>query len=391
MTLSGNTQAESSKPKVIVHIGTPKTGTTTIQAALYGAQDRLLSECQTLFASTARNKAPHRHTSISAAVKSGGEDMHAEFSALMKEYERSGARNLFVTDEALSFKGAKVSPFFNYFVKEGFEVDVVCYLRRWDYFAESFYNQMVRLRHFKETPPIDQFWKDQRIISKLNYSVMLADWEDIATNMIVRDFHKEVSEVGLLESFQKACGFEALGELEVESKNQSRDARVLVTLCHCADGNEPKDILAFAQTLSVATSKLLHGGVIKPYKYILGRKERDLLIRQMRSLSGDLVADYGIDFNDDRPNEPDEALVAPPSDYLLALLGELSVVDTLYMHKLLQNRLFNALRYVPESTLLEPAMLKTRELDDWWISALDDAGFGEPGEAVTPVPAIAAG
>lgn len=370
------------KPKLLLHIGTPKTGTTTIQAALFEARARMLSDCKTLYATTSRGKSLHRHTSIQAAVRAGIDEQNIEFKALMEEFERTGAQQMFITDEGLALK-ARTAPFFERFNRAGFDIEVVCYVRRWDYFAESLYNQVIRLKNYKGVPPVNEFWRDEKVISKMDYSEMLAPWEDIASSMVVRDFHKEVaSEGGLLGSFKRACGFEALGEIDAPRRNVSRDMRMLMLVCHSSPGNSVDDLKALAMAIGGANRRLVETGVLKPFKYLLGTDEREELLSTMRASSQQLTEDHGIDFADDRPREPKDPLLAPDAAYILAVLGELSVIDLLRFHKALKGRLMELLGDVPDSDLLDASMGPgiPEEVPGAWLSALDEDTFGGVGE-----------
>ncbi|HSI58302.1 MAG TPA: hypothetical protein VLA16_12155 [Ideonella sp.] len=377
------------KPKLLLHIGTPKTGTTTIQAALFEARTRLLTDCKTLFPTTSRGKSAHRHTSIANAIKAGLDEQALEFKEIMSEFERSGAQQIFITDEGLALK-ARTAPFFQRFERAGFDISVVCYVRRWDYFAESLYNQVIRLKNYKGVPPINEFWRDDKVISKMDYSEMLSPWEDISSEMIVRDFHKEVaSDGGLLESFKRACGFEALGDIDAPRRNVSRDMRMLMLLCHSSPGNSVDDLKALALAVGGATRRLIETGVLKPFKYLLGTDEREELLSTMRANSTQLTDDHGIDFADDRPREPKDPLLAPDAAYMLAVMGELSVIELLRLHKCLKWRLTELLGEVPDGDLLDASMDGQEDVPGAWLSALDEDEFAT-NLAAEPEPELAA-
>jgi len=379
------------KPKLLLHIGTPKTGTTTIQAALFEARNRLLTECKTLYPSTARGKSNHRHTSIAASVRAGVDEQNLEYKALMQEFEASGAEQMFITDEGLALK-ARTAAFFERFGRSGWDVEVVCYVRRWDYFAESLYNQVIRLKNYKGVPPINEFWRDEKVISKMDYSEMLSSWEDIASSMVIRDFHKEVaSEGGLLGSFKRACGFEKLGEIDAERRNVSRDMRMLMLVCHASPGNSVDDLKALAASVGYATKRLIETGVLKPFKYLLGTDEREELLATMRASSQQLTEDHGIDFADDRPREPKEPLLAPDAAYILAVISEMSVIELLRLHKCLKWRLTELLGDVPDGDLLDASVKGAEEVPGAWLSALDEDALdeGAAAEAAEAEPAAA--
>ena len=139
------------KNKLIVHIGTHKTGTTSIQNTL--EQNRaLLAEWQVLYPRTDRDPWPDldKHCSVyAAAVNSSSVIKSREYDLLMKEFEGSGCHTMILSEEGLSEPKEEIIDFFSTF-KEHFDIEIVCYLRRQDLFLESLYNQFVRERARRE-------------------------------------------------------------------------------------------------------------------------------------------------------------------------------------------------------------------------------------------------
>ena len=363
------------KPKMIVHIGTPKTGTTTIQRALYESRLRMRTECDLYFGSTERGRTKGRTTSMARAALGSPEDVAAERQAVYDDFERSGAGNIFLTDEILSAAKECMADFFRPFADD-FDITVICYLRRQDYFVESLYNQAIRKRNYRNVPPVNEFARDEATVPRGDFHAILSRWAEFATKMVVRDFRKEVKEVGLLKSFQEACGLTALGELTAKDENLSQDLRLLLTLCMLnANSSEetPKDVATeLTKGVFRAGRVLSESGAFAPIKNTLGRIERDAVIERYAESNALLERDYGIRFSQERPKEPDLPMLLPDGDYLLALMGELSAVEAVRFHRETQNYLMNVLGRVPKQRLIDASLVAKSVMEDFDLDEDDD-------------------
>lgn len=315
------------KPTLVVHIGTPKTGTSSIQRALFEARGQLRSEAKILYASTDRSNTHTKHLSVTrAATGNDATKAGAEFRALMSDFERSGANMMIVSEEELSAPKERISQFFKRFVPH-FDIRVVCYLRRQDYFIESLYNQIMRMRGYQGIPPITEFWRDERFRERLHYHRLLSWWADIPATVVALDFAKEVKDVGLLPSFLRAIGREDFGELPDKAANTSSDMRLLLTLCMLSKAKPDGEHQRLMQGLMRAARSLELRGVYKPIKHTLGSAERELLISTCEVTNEALAEDFGVQFGQERPSEGEEPILAPDAAYLMNLIGELSLTD----------------------------------------------------------------
>lgn len=343
------------KPKLIVHIGSPKTGTTTIQRTLLFLTAEMRKICGVHYANTERGRQRARHNSIPRAAISGPDEIEAEHRALREDFERSGAKALFVTDEALFSPKARFPKFFKGLTSD-FDIHVICYLRRQDYFVESFYNQVMRMKDFRGVPPITQIWDDENVAPRLDFHKILGHWSELTPNVMVRDFRKEVQTVGLLPSFQEAAGLTALGELKAEDANVSHDLRLLLSLCMLNSGALRDDASAMTQALFRASRVLREAEAFKPIKHMLGRIERDKVIKKYEASNAALKRDYGVEFSDERPEEPDLPMLVPDGAYLLALIGELSPIEATRVHHAAQNYLITTMSKIPKQRLFDPSL-----------------------------------
>lgn len=315
------------KPRLIVHIGTPKTGTSSIQKSLFDGRGRLRAEVKAHYGATDRGSTHTKHISLTRAATGNDATKQAtEYRGVMEDFQRSGCDTLILSEEELSAPKERISAFFKRFVPH-FDIEVICYLRRQDYFIESLYNQIMRMRGYQGIPPITEFWRDERFRERLQYHRLLSWWADVPAKVIALDFSREVKDVGLLPSFLRAAGLEELGELPDKSANTSSDMRLLLTLCMLSKAKVDQDHQRLIQGLTRSARSLELRGVYKPIKHTLGSLERELLISTCEVTNEALAEDFGVTFGDERPKEDELAMTAPDAQYLLTLMGELPLND----------------------------------------------------------------
>jgi len=150
------------KPKLILHIGTPKTGTTSLQNVLFNNRDLLLEndifynpnaysdEFLIPFLFDERYSEKYNKLSIGWITF---DDIHEiemldeRCIRLRNDFESSGCNKLIISAESLFYRWNNVLElikeiFFNY------KINVVCYVRRQDLFLESHFDQNLKNRAF---------------------------------------------------------------------------------------------------------------------------------------------------------------------------------------------------------------------------------------------------
>jgi hypothetical protein len=315
------------KPRLIVHIGSPETGAGPIQRALVGARVQLQTACATWYASTERGGQLYKHASVTRAAASGDDkEAAAEYAALLADFERSGCTDLLLSDDELFVPTPSVPRFFAAFVPQ-FDIEVICYLRRADYFTEALYKSFSRLKKYKNIPPIRQFVRDREIRARLDYHRLLVAWRDIGAKVTALDFDEEIKGEGLVASFLNAAGLSEVGELSEKKVRMKSDMRLPLTLCLLGNSEVQKDHALLVRGMSMAAASLVQADVYGPLRYILGSAERENLLAQCAESDNALARDFGLKFADDMPSEGKRPILIPTADYLLALIGQMSLLD----------------------------------------------------------------
>lgn len=308
------------KKRLIAHIGTHKTGSTSIQKALYESRVQLL-KAGVLFPSTDRGPRPSKHHSVSTAAKSRDPVVaDDEYAALMEEFNASGASTMIVSAEGLSAPHPGVPDFFKRFLDD-FDVEVVCYLRRQDLFVESLYNQVLRDPGAAEQRTIGEFWRDARISSRLNYHQTLSAWRDIPAKVLALDFAREVKQHGLVNSFLKAARLDGIDALPEKVANKSPDMNLVLMLreLHIQEiEHQHKRLIRAAKSLETAPNYHF-------LKYTLGSIDRAQLLQEFAGVNADLKRDFGVSFSTDLPAEGAEQIVRPEPSYVLSLIAAMSM------------------------------------------------------------------
>lgn len=306
-------------PRLIVHIGTHKTGSACLQRALHEAREQLLA-AGVYFPNDPRSLRRGRHQSLAQAARSSDSaQADAEFAKLLQGFEASGAHTLLLSAETLSLPQAGVE-FFQRFVRAGFTVEVVCYLRRQDVWVESLYNQALRAVDEPETRDISAFWHDERTLARMDYHSMLRTWQALPARVQALDFASEVAQHGLTGSFLRAIGQPELGPLPEKSRNPSADMNLLLTLRQMA----LQKIDHTAKRLVRAAKLLEEQADHTPLHHVLGAVERQALLATVADSNAALTADFGVSFDATLPTEGQEPVTQPSAAYVLALIAAIS-------------------------------------------------------------------
>jgi hypothetical protein len=198
--------------KYWIHIGIHKTGTTFLQRFFDHHREWLLSQ-GFLFPKTGLRipdqptnpDAMSGHAKLYSLFKNPkGDNTKNLLSEFKDEIESCNAENVLISSETFSalerreICARNASTVF----KDAKDITLICYLRRQDYWLESFYLEVLGWRGRRETRTIRQFF-DQEAQKWLNYGTLLNAWKEALGEqaLIVRSYDDAVFEKRLLVDF----------------------------------------------------------------------------------------------------------------------------------------------------------------------------------------------
>ena len=144
---SGRPRGAPSERRLVVHVGTPKTGTTTIQRALTALEPQLRQRGVCIPAAGRGGRRLAVHAGLRQALKTRAPDpTRGVLGELLDELRASDAQQFVVSDEGLSRNFAPQAPKAIAKLAEsaGLDVAIVGYVRPQCQYIESLYAQMVK-------------------------------------------------------------------------------------------------------------------------------------------------------------------------------------------------------------------------------------------------------
>jgi hypothetical protein len=240
---------------VILHIGTGKTGTTTIQHLMRLSRPAL-ADVGVLYPMT---PGPVRHTKFGLSFRTDDDlatmpawkRMRAQDPErfrrrvqrkLRKEIAEADLPRVLFSDEALyGFRGDLLARLRAFTDELGGQVRIVVYLRRQDDHLISYYQQQVKVG---ETQRLVDWARTDRS-STYDYAQRLAEWRQGMEHaeLVVRRFERSAFRDGSLEAdFLEAADIKGVPAIPVERKNESMSAEAteffrLYNLCVSEHGD----------------------------------------------------------------------------------------------------------------------------------------------------------
>lgn len=200
--------------KLILHIGSHKTGSTLIQSMLMKNRNILIDHGY-LYPTTGINTVAHHNIAFSITNKKiGFESSKVESFAiyveqLISEINRCNPHTVILSsEEFISFNEEQIIQFTQ--LTSYFEsVDVVIYIRNQVDKLESLYKFLVLWNGVSLTDSFTSFIDKSLETNQHDYYYKLLQWNDLLNNgrIIARNFHDELK-TGLIESFIKGLTIE---------------------------------------------------------------------------------------------------------------------------------------------------------------------------------------
>ena len=215
-------------PKLYLHIGINKTGTSAIQRYLSSHRAELVRE-SVLYPVTGRAGEAHYGLSRALGFAHGKPPVNAQElerlrSALLEEMRASDAQSVILSSEDFVLRGdiARVREFLS-----AFDCRIVVYLRRHDHWWLSSYNQAVKM---VANPPWEpginaylQFCR-KRKSARASHRELLERWAEVfgVPAICVRPYEAAQNEGGVVADFLRTTG---LAELAAGAAGSSERAK----------------------------------------------------------------------------------------------------------------------------------------------------------------------
>ena len=288
--------------RLFLHIGTHKTGSTAIQYWLAGQRDALRRQ-GIHYGSTDRPPHPNlpKHNSLFWSLANPKGDFAAEKAAILADFEDSGCHTLILSEEGLSEpihrKLDRISE-----LREHFEIEVVCFLRRQDYFLESLWNQ--KCREGLEKRSINAFVAADHNRRRIDYIGKIDFWSKIGkVRLAIYDENSPSS----VEAFANIVGIEHDGIQQVANPSPSMNCAVSCNLVNRWRSNP-----------TPATLISMFEGDIR--QHALGRRLRKTILEDCAASNKLLSERYGITFDRSVPQEPERHIRWPSFFSVLSAL-----------------------------------------------------------------------
>ena len=221
--------------KIWFHIGSPKTGTTSLQSFLNENSDELRERANINYVEAGR--AHIAHNRLASAARMG--EAEKVFDAIGREADRLPDATHVVSSELLfnPYNARKISQSIPDHIKE--RGKVICYIRRQDSYLEAMYKQLLKNSRIK--PDRQAFLGDAkrlvRYLDTLNaYSAMFGE-----ENIVVRPFSRNKLKNGdIVDDFAEQTGFELFSGLKMlaDFSNKSFSAEVSELLAMMSEKTE---------------------------------------------------------------------------------------------------------------------------------------------------------
>ena len=286
--------------RLILHIGTHKTGTSAIQSWLASQRDALHRQ-GVHYGSTDRPPHPQlpKHNSLFWSLANPNGDFAAEKAAILADFEQSDCQTLILSEEGLS------EPFYQKLdriseLQDHFEIMVVCFLRRQDYFLESLWNQ--KCREGLETRPISAFIAADHNRRSIDYASKINFWSKIGDVKVATYDENSSSSV---EAFVKMIGIEHDGIKQVVNPSPSMNCAACCNLLNRWKRNYDPDKLI----------RMFEGD---NRQYALGRRLRKALLEDCAASNEILSERFGVTFDHSMPKESQHPIRWPSFFSLLS-------------------------------------------------------------------------
>lgn len=286
----------TARPRLILHIGTHKTATSTLQALM--AEER--KNLRKVGVCYPRTDHPdfidqHKHIALAEALFHDDAAFRLEWARVQNEFDASGAHTLVLSAEGLSGPAKSQDSSLDRLrvVAEGFDVLVVCLLRRQDSFVESLWNQ--RSKNGRTNKHITDFVQLPAVQRHMAYKDMLDRWATLGRVAAIG--FEAARETGVVEAFSTAAS------IPLPSSPKNRNV---------SPGMQHAALMAALNKAGVTHSHRLIEQVLgaDPTRHALGTRLRGEILARFNDHNAALLETYGVRFPDTLPEEDVEPIPA---------------------------------------------------------------------------------
>lgn len=285
------------RKQIYLHIGTHKTGTTSIQNFLFKNSFKLKQQG---FDYLVKNCVWEAHHPLGWAFQGNNAALNSHcpwknigiINELEKEVLSSNAHSFIISSENLYHLRNKnfIERFFNRF--ENYEFKVIIYLRSQLKFLESWYYELVRADYCKLALSFEDFIQEPRY--NLDYANALSAWEEFISkkDITVLPYDSIARDKKLLESFKASVGLSDDLKLKV-GKNQN--LRMTYSQLSLLKELNSKDISH--QTWLRERNEILSMKISESSKSLIDTKLNDLIQRKYADSNQTIKQRYGVDIS----------------------------------------------------------------------------------------------
>ena len=289
------------KPRIVFHLGTHKTGSTTIQFTLHNANEQL-AEHGIIYPDIFFGSEPELKKSMGLpqALRDGGRHAEDALNRIRQEFASTQAQTMILSEEymgvlAIRFPGC-LEPLRS--LQDEFELQSICFLRRPDYFLESYWNQLSKEARNKEH--IDKYAASTFFRRYLDYPDFLSEWGKV-TSLTALGYENSRTK-GLLPTFCDVVGIPQLTEVEHRNVSPSMDCAAILAALAAKTGEQYR-WPAIEEKLEVSNKRTA-----------LGKKLRNQILQDFDKHRRTLQDRYGVTFPDDLPEENDDVIPYPSKE-----------------------------------------------------------------------------
>lgn len=218
--------------ELYIHIGTHKTGSTSIQHALKGMSNINKEGWEYLHLPTKYRRLMYTDVHEQDSVTLFNKYLHKKVKKSSKTNRFILSAECLIGDPTNGYLNSNITSSMLYQATQAFNTKIIIYLRRQDDFIESMYTQKI---HEGQSFTFDEFSAKFNVTGALDYNRIIEDYSRVfgKENIIIKSYHKAAA-LDLLHDFGSIIGSQSLAELNVQRKNQSysQQAVALARVCN---------------------------------------------------------------------------------------------------------------------------------------------------------------